>query len=181
MGKTAASEKLAIDKKLSDQCVEYAQLKDRHVVLKDNKHAPRLVARRVVRCEDGFGCTPHLVGRAIFGTELATGDRDRYDRAEFERFATGEEVEAATQFFKEFGFAAVTKKTEGRYKLLLHARMSLKKGGVGEVRLVRNRKLEKYTLYVYVEGEDGKWMCRSTYTAWDAPDKLLLKLNKSAI
>ena len=181
MVETAASEKLVDDKKLSDRCVEYARLRDRHVVLKDNKYAPRSVARRVVRCEDGFGCNPSLIGRAILGAELSTGDRDRYDRAEFERFATGEEVEAATQFFKEFGFAAVTKKTEGRYKLLLHARMSLKKGGVGEVRLVRSSKLEKYTLYVYVEGGDGKWTCRSTYTAWDAPDKLLLKLNKSAI
>lgn len=122
-----------------------------------------------------------MIGRAIFCQELSLGTKDRYDRSDFERFATAEEVEEANHFFKTFGFAAVTKKTEGRYKLLFHARMSLKKGGVGEVRLVRNKSMKKYLLYVYREGKDGKWMCRSTYTAWDLPDKLLLKLNKDSI
>lgn len=43
---------------------------------------------RLFRADGGFGCHADTIGNAVFGHELADGERDRMEGFMFERFAT---------------------------------------------------------------------------------------------
>lgn len=70
------------------------ELKGQHVVLKEKAMAERFKAikYRVALATGGFGCTPGLLGTAVFLTE-SDGSKNRWYRYDIERLATPEEVE----------------------------------------------------------------------------------------
>lgn len=49
------------------------------------------------RATGGFGCNPNALGRAVFATSLADGEKVRWSRSEFLGVATDEVVERYTK------------------------------------------------------------------------------------
>lgn len=84
-------------------------LTNKYAVLREDILLPeyRAIKYRIVLCTGGFGCTPHTLGRAVFTTALYDGEESRWNRSDFERLATPEEVEQvkmeATKSEKEEG------------------------------------------------------------------------------
>lgn len=51
----------------------------------------------VFEVQGGFGCLPQLIGRAIFGKFLHSGEKCRLDGCDVERFATDDDIRAAME------------------------------------------------------------------------------------
>jgi|GEM_PF-2940728 len=157
---------------VAPQGISGVHLDGKHAVLKaaEGHHVP--VVRRVVLCDGGFGCSPATLGTAVFGMEIATRKKYRFDRPQFERLATDTEVEEAEAFYNRNGFAPVCKRHERGLKLLLMV-------GRGTVlRLLRHEKDGTYRLFIYACKDDA-WELNAAGGAPAAgPDELLLEINK---
>ncbi len=66
----------------------------KYIVLKATVMKPQYqdLKQRIVLCQGGFGASPFLHGKAVFVKFVADGVETRFNRADFERFATDEEV-----------------------------------------------------------------------------------------
>lgn len=146
-------------------------LTDKHAVIRVDEGSTLEMARRVVLCGSGFGCRPETMGSAVFGTKTATGESFRYDRHDFVRLATDDEVSAARKFYNEFSYEAVTKKHK-RGKLLIEYKQYN-----GAAQLYRLSGPHGYRLLVFKLHQDA-WKLLDGVTSQSRVDSLLITLNK---
>jgi len=139
-------------------------IKDKYVVLKE--HSNLSVARRVVLCKGGFGCSPQSMGSTVFAERVVEGQVCTYNRYDIERLATDEEVDEATKFFKRWGFEGVRKKLERGLKSLFSVNHN------GQVfRVLKDKKKPFYHVMIYTKRDD-KWDAIDNVAADDRIDKV---------
>ena len=157
---------------LASKGIGGVDLKNKYAVLKQAEGRNLPAVRRVVLCQNGFGCHPRSLGTAVFGVEIVNGNEYRYDRCSFERLATADEVREAKEFYKRNGFEPVRKRRERGLKLLL----AVRKHGAEVLRLLRHKKSGMYKLFIYT-CRDDMWDMTAA-GAEPTADLLLLEMNK---
>lgn len=71
-----------------------------HKVLKARFQRPRF---QLIKARGGFGCNPSSLGRAVFGTCIASGEEARYDRPHFIGIASRSLIDMALADTKPVG------------------------------------------------------------------------------
>jgi len=148
-------------------------LTDKHAVIRVDEGATLAMERRIVLCGGGFGCQPHTLGSAVFGTKVVTGDNFRYDRQDFVRLATPEEIEAAQRFYKKYSYAAVSKKVRRGKKLLVEYKQYN-----AAAQLLKTTKTGEYVLVILKLNNQDQWSVEHELFERKNPDELLRALNK---
>lgn len=73
-------------------------LKGKTVLVRKSFFKPEYADKdRRFKCESGFGCSPDLAGRAVFGTFLLDGEEARINRSDIERVCEESELSAVPQ------------------------------------------------------------------------------------
>jgi hypothetical protein len=152
--------------------VSGVELKGKYAVLKKPEGRDFSVVQLIVRCTGGFGCSPRSLGTAVFGTDVVRGSEHRYDRFDFERLATADEVKEAKEFYERNAFEPVRKRRERGLKLLL----AVMRHGGEILRLLRHKKDGMYKLFIYT-CENDMWDLTAAGAA-PVVDELLLEMNK---
>jgi hypothetical protein len=80
-------------------------LKEQYVLLLGDEP----IEQRMMHCTGGFGCSPSAIGKAVFGKFVLFPERgsQRFDRYDFERVATDDEVAAVKEYYQQHGLLPV--------------------------------------------------------------------------